>query len=192
MSWSFVRALDRVLPPLGFRRSGNDWVRIRGDMWECVNRQVSNHFEVTINLYIKDLKTEKLYLDIFASGGAVQMPPIDTRVGELIDGYDRWWRSDEPNGPSNMVADLVKYGLPWFDRVRTLEEQAELWCDRKGALTSRGYHGFSLIRLALTLYRMGEIGEACEVLRKPVPKTAIESSVRSVARLREWLGCDRG
>jgi hypothetical protein len=165
-------------------------VRTRDDIWECVNRQVSNYYGVTINFYINDLEAEKLYLDVFASDGAIRMPPIYTRLGALIDGYDRWWRSDEPNGPANMIADLVKYGLPWFDRVRTLEQQAEQWCDRKGALASRGYHGQSLIRLALTLYRMGEIDEACEVLRKPVPRTAIQSSVQMVAKVREWLGCD--
>ena len=50
--------------------------------------------------------------------------------------------------------------------------------------------GPTLVKLALTLYRMGALAEACEVLRKPVPKTAIPANVEAVERVRVWLGCD--
>lgn len=186
---SYPKALDDALRPFGFERQGDDWIRVRGDMWECVNRQSSWLGGVTVNLDMKDLQTEKLFLSIFASSGAIQMPTIGARIGELIDGYDRWWKKDEPNGPAEMAQAVVEHGLPWFDRVRTLEEQAANWYGRAGALTSRGYHGSSLVGLALTLYRMGEREEACRVLSKPVPRTAIRSSVEKVARVRDWLGC---
>jgi hypothetical protein len=187
---SYAKALDRALQPLGFSREGDDWVRIRGDMWECVNRQSSWLGGVTVNLYMKDLETEKLYLEIFGATGAVQMPAIDTRIGALMDGYDHWWKSNEADGPSTLAKAVVEKGLPWFDRVRTLEEQAEHWFGRKTALSSRGYHGRSLVGLALTLYRMGDTAEAREILRKPVPKTAIPANVEQVAKVREWLGCE--
>jgi hypothetical protein len=116
------------------------------------------------------------------------MSPISVRIGSLIDGYDRWWRKDEP--VSSLTDALLQYGLPWFERVRTLRQQAENWYGRNTALTDRGYHGLSLVKLALTLYRMGELAEACEVLRKPVPRTAIQSAVDNVAETRAWLGCD--
>lgn len=187
---SYPKALDDVLRPLGFKRTGDDWVRIRGDMWECVNRQSSWLGGVTVNVCMKDLETEKLFLSIFGADGAVEMAPLVIRVGTLIDNHDRWWKSDEPNGPREMADAVLKYGLPWFDQVRTLEQQAENWFARRTAPSSRGYHSPSLIRLALTLYRMGEIREACEVLRKPVPRTAIQGGVRDVARVREWLDCE--
>ena len=88
------------------------------------------------------------------------------------------------------MADLtVRFGLPWFDRFQTLEDQAANWYGRFSTHT-RGYNGPSLIGLALTLFRMGELEEACAVLSKPVPKTAIKVWVEKVARVREWLGCD--
>lgn len=189
MTRSYARSLDQVLAPVGFKRSGDDWVRVRGNMWECVNRQSSWLGGVTVNFLMKDLETERLFLTIFGPQGAVEMPPIDTRIGALIDGYDRWWKNDEPNGPSEMAKAVLEYGLPWFDRVRTLEQQAEHWFARKTALSARGYHGQSLVGLALTLHRMGELAEACEVLRKPVPKTAIPASVQHVAKVQAWLGC---
>lgn len=170
MARSYAKALDQVLAPMGFKRAGDDWVRVRGDMWECVNRQPSGLDGVTVNFLMKDLKTEKLYLTIFGREGVVQMPPIDTRIGALIDGYDRWWKSDQPNGPGEMAEAVLRYGLPWFDHVRTLAQQAESWFGRSTALSGRGYHGPSLVGLALTLHRMGETAEACEVLRKPVPR----------------------
>lgn len=187
---SYAKALDVALRPLGFSREGDNWVRVRGDMWECVNRQSSWRGGVTVNLDMKDLETEKLFLKISGPQGAVLMPPISMRIGTLMDGHGHWWKSDQPGGPSTLVKAVVEKGLPWFDRVRTLEEQAENWFDRRGALTARGYHGPSLVGLALTLYRMGETREACEVLQKPVPRTAIPASVQSVARVREWMGCE--
>lgn len=188
---SYAKALDAVLRPLGFERRGDDWIRVRGDLWECVNRQSSWLGGVTVNFEMKDLETEKLFLKIFEAEGAVQMPAIGIRIGTLIDNYDRWWKADEPNGPKEMADAVLKYGLPWFDRVRTPEQQAENWFGRRTALTVRGYHGRSLVGLALTLYRMGEIDEASEVLRKPVPRTAVEAGVRHVARAREWLDRER-
>lgn len=186
---SYAKALDEALRPLGFKRDGDDWVRVRGDMWECVNRQSSWLGGVTVNLHMKDLETEKLFLEIFSADGAIQMPPINERIGILIDNFDRWWKNDEPDGPRDMAEAVVKYGLPWFDKVRTLEEQAEHWFGRRITLTERGYHGPSMVKLALTLYRMGELEEACAVLRKPVPKTAIPANVQRVTKVREWLGC---
>jgi len=98
MSRSYAKALDDTLRPVGFERAGDDWVRVRGDMWECVNRQSSNLSGVTVNLSVKDLVTEKLFLEIFGGDGAILLPPIQARIGEIIDGYDRWWTSNEPNG----------------------------------------------------------------------------------------------
>jgi len=140
-------------------------------------------------LYQKDLETEKLYLEIFAPRGAIQMPATDAAIGQLIDGNSRWWTKDDPDGPADMASAVLKYGLPWFDRVGTLEEQAANWYGRDQALSVRGYHGRSLVGLALTLYRMGQITEACRVLGKPVPKTAIPASVEDVRWVRAWLGC---
>jgi len=186
---SYAKALDLALRPFGFTRQGDDWIRIRGDMFECINRQSSWLGGVTVNLDVKDLETEKLFLEIFADEGAIQiLSSKEARIGELIDGYDRWWKKDEPNGPAEMAEAVVRYGLPWFDPILSLEEQAANWFDREGALTSRGYHWPSLVQLALTLYRMGEVEEACRVVNKPVPRTAHPAAAQKVAKVRNWLG----
>lgn len=184
---SYAKALDEALRPLDFKRSGDDWIRVRGDMWECVHRHSSWLGGVRVEFFMKDLETEKIFMEIFGPEGAIQMPAISASMGELIDGYGRNW-GDDPNGPADMVEAVLRYGLPWFDKVRTLEDQASQWFAR--GTTSRGYYSPSMIGLALTLFRMGELDEACETLRKPVPKTAIPASVKKVGTVRKWLGCD--
>ncbi len=187
---SYAKAITQALTPFGFKRSGSNWVRIRGDMWECVNLQRSQFApELTVNLVQKDLETERLYLEIFGPDGAIQMQPQSDRIGQLIDGYDRWWEIDQPDGPEQLADAVVKYGLPRFDRVRTLAEQAEYWYHRPTLLGSSGYPSRLMEHLALTLYRMGETEEACAVLRKRVTKTANSYHVDQVAKMRAWLGC---
>jgi hypothetical protein len=137
---------------------------------------------------MKDLETEKTFLKIFGPEGATRMGYISAQIGQLIDNHHRRWR-DEPGGPEEMADLTVKFGVPWFDKVRTLEEQAANWYGRYSEVT-RDYHAPSMIGLSLTLYRMGELAEACAVLNKPVPKTAIPENVRTVAVVRQWLACD--
>jgi len=183
----YAKILDTALKPFGFARKGLDWTRVRGDLEETVNLQPSWLGGRTVNLYVKDLETEKLFLEIFGSEGAIRMPPISARVGQLIDNRDHWW-GDEPNGPERMAESTVRFGLPWFDKVRTPEEQAANWYGRYSKDT-RSYYVPGMIGLALTLYRMGELAEACLVLNAPVPRTANAEGVRKIARVREWLGC---
>lgn len=184
----YAKVLDRALQPRGFVRSGLEWVRLRGDLEERVELEPSRYGGRTVSLNVKDLETEKLYLQIFASEGALCMPPVSVRLGLLIDNRDRWW-GDEPDGPQDMAEMTVRFGVPWFDRTRTLEEQAADWYGRRNKVV-RGYFAPGMIGLALTLYRMGELAEACAVLSKPPPRTARSSKWADwVERTRVWLGC---
>lgn len=54
------------------------------------------------------------------------------RIGQLIDRHDRWWKND-PNGPEELTEAVSTYGLPWFDTVRTVEDQAARWYGRASA-----------------------------------------------------------
>lgn len=186
-SKTYPAMLHRVLEPEGFRRDGMNWIRVRGDMQEMVDIQVSAIHGVTANFYMKDLETEKLLLEAIPWMRPNAIIVEGTRIGELIDGGSRWWRRD-PNGPAELAEAVRTYGLPYFDSVRTLEEQAAQWYGR-GNL-SRGWHAPSRIYLALTLYRLGEVKEACEALANP-PKRLIEAWRPQVESVRQWLGCDR-
>jgi hypothetical protein len=126
---SYTKALDDLLRPLGFQRQGRDWTRVRGDILERLDLQKSwIDGGVTVNVWAKDLQTENILKGIpcEAELGIVQ---FGVRIGTLMDGHDRWWRND-PNGPAELVEAVRVYGVPWFDRVRSLEDQASKWYGR--------------------------------------------------------------
>jgi hypothetical protein len=107
------------------------------------------------------------------------------RIGELMNGYDRWWKND-PNGPTELTEALKIHVPPFFEARRSLEDQARFfgraeprW--KPGSATDRIY-------LALTLYRMGELEEACAALQNP-PKTTPASWLAQAESVRQWLGC---
>ncbi|HEX2802306.1 MAG TPA: DUF4304 domain-containing protein [Phenylobacterium sp.] len=179
---SYAKALDKLLQPLGFRREGNDWIRVREGMWERVNLQISWVAGVTANVAMKDLETEKI-LNSITCEKPILMSPVVIRIGQLIDRHDRWWRN-APNGPAELTEAVEIYGLPWFDEVRTLEDQVARWY---GGGRTRPWRGSSMTDLAVTLYRMGEFAEARALFDAPVPKTAIPGLVAQAKCVQRWL-----
>jgi hypothetical protein len=111
--------------------------------------------------------------------------PSAWRIGTLMDGYDRWWKND-PNGPAELAEALRLHAPPFFEGRRSLESQAMQF----GTTADRWRRGDThrRIYLALTLYRLGELDEACEVLRDP-PKTTPAPWLAQVESVRQWLGC---
>jgi hypothetical protein len=179
----FAKALHALLKPLGFSRKGNDWTRIRGDMWERVDIQGSWLGGVTVNVSAKDVKTAEI-LAAIPCQEELWLQSITTRVGHLIDGYDRWWK-DEPNGPAEMAEAVRVYGLPWFDRVRSVEDQAAKWYGRHSEKSP--WRSPSLPALAITLYRLGEVEEAMALFEKPERKTTPPAYVRRCRCVERWL-----
>ena len=180
---SYPKALDKLLQPRGFQRDGYDWVRVRGDMWECVNLQISWVAGVTANIQMKDLETEKIIQAIPCEPPNF-MDLVSVRIGHLIDNHDRWWKN-APNGPAELAEAVKIYGLPWFDKVRTLEEQAARWYGRKS--TRPQWRNPYLTELAVTLFRLGEIDEALALFNSPAPKTGPPLRVIWGTCVQKWL-----
>jgi hypothetical protein len=105
-------------------------------------------------------------------------------VGTLIDGYDRWW-TDEPDGPAEMAEAVRVYGLPWFDRVRSVEDQAAKWYGRHWDKSP--WRSPSLPALAVTLYRLGELDEALALFAAPERKTTPANYVAKCRCVERWL-----
>jgi hypothetical protein len=179
----YAKALHALLKPLGFTRKGNDWTRIRGDMWECVDIQGSWLGGVTVNISMKDLKTAEI-LEAIPCEEALWLSPIRTRVGQLIDRRDRWW-TDEPDGPAEMSEAVRIYGLPWFDRVRSVEDQADRWYGRRSDKSP--WRNPSLPDLAVTLYRLGELEEALALFQAPERRTTTPNYLAKCRCVERWL-----
>lgn len=188
---NYSKALDAALLPLGFKRNRDEWSRVRGNIRETVFRQkmIYGGGGVSLDVMACDIDTEKLYLDVFESWGIKQGPVIQKSVELLRGKYSRVWSTTDPDGPADLIGLLFRDGLPWFDEVRTLEDQAEHWYRRsKGRdVNLSGYAPYEMIMLALTLHRMGEYDEAMQVLNKPPPRTVHPMAVERVAMARAWL-----
>jgi hypothetical protein len=180
---SYLRAIDRVLEPIGFARRGRDWVRVRGDIEERVDLQKSGiDGGVTLNVWAKDLQTERILRSI-PCHTVLGIRQVGVRIGALMDGYDRWWRND-PEGPAELAEAVQLYVVPWFDRVRTLEDQASNWYGRG---TQQPWRKPNLAALVVTLVRLGCVEEALALFEAPVPKTAIPALVAEGRCVQLWL-----
>lgn len=182
---SYTNSLDRALEPLGFAREGKtkDWVRLRGEIQDWINLQKSwIDGGVTINLFAKDLETERM-LRAVDCGTRLGVRQAGERIGHLIDGYDRWWKNN-PDGPGEVADAVLTYGLPWFERVQSLEDQASKWYGRG---TTGSWSKPNLTVLAMTLFRLGALEEALTLFDEPVPKRAIPTLVTEGRCMQRWL-----
>ena len=182
---SYVVALDEVLAPMGFKRTEKQWSRVVGTMREEVSLQWSQFAGTTANLWSKDLATEELLRQAIPWKRTALLASID-RIGELMRGNDRWWKND-PNGPAELAEAIRVHAPPYFEGKRSLEDQARLFGRAEPRWMPSGTA--SRMYLALTLYRMGELEEACAALRGPPPRTAPTSWVAQAESVRKWLGC---
>ena len=176
---SYVAAVDKVLKPIGFVRAGREWIRHFGTIEEGVDLQTSPIAGTTANLWSKDLATEELLREAVPWLNPAVMLIFPRRIGQLMSGRDRWWKND-PNGPAELSAALQEHVDPFFEARRSLEAQAINY----GRLSSKW--GPSQINLALTLYRMGEVEEACRVLENP-PRTIHDIWKRQAESVRNWI-----
>jgi hypothetical protein len=176
---SYVSAIDKVLKPIGFVRAGREWIRQVGTVEEGVDLQTSQIAGATANFWSKDLATEALLPDAVPWLQPAIMVVFSTRIGQLMCGQDRWWKND-PNGPAELSAALQEHVDSFFEARRSLEAQAINY----GRLSTKW--GPSQINLALTLYRMGEVEEACRALEKP-PRTIPEVWKRQAESVRNWI-----
>lgn len=180
---SYTKALDRALQPWGFAREGKDWIRLRGEIRDRVNLQKSwVDGSVTVNLFAKNLETERILKSI-PCDDVLGIVSFGQRIGELIDGRDRWWK-DHPHGPTEVAEAVQAYGIPWFERVRTLEDEASKWYGRG---TTGSWRKPNLTVLAVTLFRLGLLEEALALFEEPVPKTAIPALVTEGRCVQRWL-----
>lgn len=180
---SYARALDRALTPLGFVRENRGWIRQRGEIRDWVDLQKSSiDGSVTVNLFAKNLETERILRSIPCEKG-LGIRQFGQRIGELIDGRDRWWKND-PNGPTEIAEAVLQHGIPWLERVRSLEDEASNWYGRG---TTGSWRKPNLTVLAVTLFRLGALHEALALFDEPVPRTAIPTLVTEGRCVQRWL-----
>lgn len=185
---NYARVIDKALKPFGFVRDGDDWIRIREDRWECVNRPSSSYGGVHVTLSMKDLETQRIYQMIFdRPGDSAWRGYLDEDLGILANGYQGFWRQDTPNGAQDLVDKLLGFGLPWFETFQTPEEVVGPWRSRTDPPTYRDFSPVWLVTYMICFYRLGDLEAAQAVLRTPAPRLATPASLMHMERARAWL-----
>ncbi len=92
-----IGQVDAFLKPLGFLRRGDVWNRFTDNLVEVVDVQVSSNADTyTLNAGVLDKAVHKIFWD--------ELPPefieqpqctVGVRVGNLINGKDKWWALNE-------------------------------------------------------------------------------------------------
>lgn len=183
---SYSGALNELLAPLGFGRAKNRWTRLVGDIEEEVELQKSwIDGSVTVNLRSVDLVSRQLLSDV--TNRPYFHFVIGERIGLLFGEYDVWWKND-PNGPKDVAEKVRDFGLPFLERVRSLEAQAEWWGIKR---FQRGEwrQGVWVPRLAVTLHRLGKADLVCRALDVPRRRHEIAGIVDDIRALRRYFKC---
>jgi hypothetical protein len=183
---SFRSALDQLLEPLGFERHGDQWLRQVGDIQECLALDTSNTLGTTINVGSVDAASKAILVEATGQPYPSVTYWIDVRIGDLIDGVTRRWRSGRDD-PADLADAVEEYALPFLETVRSLDAQANYF-GRSGIGKGTWSHAPSRLFLAITLHRMGEAEEACRAITEP-SKRLIPSWQVKVDQLKRHLGC---
>lgn len=186
---TYASELERVLAPLGFVRRASGyryWHRTRGQRLEIVDLQTSPIAGTTANLFSRDLVMEALLHAAMPDASPAHFSYGGTRIGDLIDGKDRWWKND-PNGPQELAEAVAAHAPAHFDRLLAPPVKEDL--KERAANPREWSRAHSTIYLALLLYRAGELEDARKVLDRKLSKFTSEELLEDVETVRLWLGC---
>ena len=158
-----IAHLDQVLIPLGFIRYKTTWNRKAGSLVDVIDIQVSKALDTfTINAGVLDV-------DIHSEcwGGeepSIVEEPLCTvraRIGELVDGKDKWWKVADDMAAEDIALHVDKFVLPFFEKMHSREGMVEHLTNAK--VIMRNYPP-PVIYLALLKRRLGNVHEACALL----------------------------
>ena len=180
--------LDRIVRPLGFRGHKAIWNRTTSSFVEAIDLQVDkSHTAVTINAGVLDPQIHGMVWRTDLPK-LVEAPActVAVRIGELIDGRDRWWDLiAEPGG--DIVSAVTSHVVPFFGRMKTREALADWLAATR--VERRGYPP-PIMALAILKVLSGDRSAGCALLRKLEPRAQGSDWGPRVAQLAAQLDCD--
>lgn len=193
---TYKQALDALLLPMGFTYRDHSpqypgigkrervYDRERDGFRESVFLAYSTYYGMTADFLLDDLTTRALYKEA-RPAGENGLEIRTGRISEITGGVHSGWFKDDPHGPEALAALVKELAEPWFNEVRSLEDQAVKWYLR--GIPYAGTTVSSDIGLALTLYRMGEFDEAIKAADVPPRRTRPKLWADDVYGVRDWL-----
>jgi hypothetical protein len=184
---TIIAQLDHLLKPVGFLRQKAKWNRRVDSLVDVVDLQVSKAGDaITVNAGVLDTDVHaKLWGS--APPEFVDQPlcTVCARIGELIDGKDKWWRLSEDSAVTEVSHEVAAHVLPFFDRLHSREAMEKWLSDTEVA--SKQYPP-PIIGLAVLKSLLGKGEEACALLAEIHKKPIGEWRTR-IVEVSARLGC---
>jgi hypothetical protein len=160
---SIIARLDCELAPIGFSREKTTWNREQHSLVEVIDIQTSKVGDaVTMNVGVL---SRPIYFACWGrdADAFVEEPfcTVRARVGQLLDGKDRWWDVSSTGVADEMADCLGARILPFLEHMRSLEAMRD-WLASTGMPSAK--NPLSSICFAVLLSQVGDIGAACTAL----------------------------
>jgi len=182
-----IAKLDALLIPLGFARQKFTWNLRSASVVDVVDVQLSKAGDaVTVNAGVLD---PEVHVALWGSKPpeTVEQPTctVCARIGELIDGRDKWWQLSEGSTPADVTEAVATHVVPFLARVSTHAGMKQWLLD--SAVEKKRYPP-PIISLAIIKSLSGEAVEACKLLAD-LQKKATGAWRTRVAEVAVRLGC---
>lgn len=182
-----ISYLDSTLKLHGFDRHKMTWNRKSDSFIDVIDVQIGKGGDtITIN-------AGAFHSGVYHTCWATDPPSVieepmcivRARIGQLIDGKDQWWKTDENKAGEDMAGKVRDYVLPFLDGLHSLESI-------ENALTEVNVvekkYPLPVIYLAIIKSQLGDKGGACTLLAQLASKT-VSSWHDRVGNLAQQLGC---
>lgn len=158
-----ISTLDRLLKPLGFARKKTTWNRVVGQFVDVLDVQLSKYANsLTLNAGVLE---KKVYRECWGKKAEefVEEPfcVVRVRIGELIDQKDKWWSIDDGEAAEDIVNNVKKLILPFFERLHSLDAMRQ-WLIQENVVEQK--YPPPAICLAILEHCLGRKEEACAIL----------------------------
>jgi hypothetical protein len=185
-----IDQLDRLLKPLGFARKKRLWNRNVGSFIDVVEIQVSKSGgELTVNAGVVE---SDVYATLWGSVPAKfveePMSTIGVRIGELVDGKDKWWQTATPDIADELAHGIATQVLPFLEGMHTREAMKE-WLISKDV--TRWRYPLPIINLAILECLLGNAATGCALLKELQRVKPDAWSIRA-ADVAARLHCEQG
>jgi len=155
--------LDRLLQPLGFSRHTATWNRKAESLVDVIDVQVRKAGDaITVNAGVLDNDVHTVLWG--KEPPEVIEQPICTvraRIGELLDGKEKWWLLMDGEAASNVAGDIRACVLPFLERMHT-RSAIEQWLIDTNVIQKK--YPEPIITLAILKVLSGDSAQGCGLL----------------------------
>lgn len=179
-SQGIAAQLNPDLRDVGFGRKGLRWNRSVGEFIDVIELQTAKTGgSLTVNLGIFDPVVDRLIWNGVPRPwvGTIDCV-VETRLGFVVDGRDRWWRIDDDTA-STLASVLHPSGIDWLAELRSRPAMVKFLQDRQ---PDEDPYPLTAMKLAVLQFTLGNRAEA-ERLIDGLRRRANEGWLRRIEEL---------